>query len=288
MSLTNQIGLFIVIPVYGNWPDTIECLRALKAQTVATFQVLVADDGSPTPPPVELHEFEFAEYQRGPNVGFAANCNRTAQIAIAKGATHLLFLNNDTLVSPGFIQGALRVLAEIPHAIVSPLVYWFRDPSSVWCSGGKLTMWIPYLQPSVEYQHITEVDIVSGCAMFVPVTEWKILNGFDEAFAMYFEDFDLTLRAKARGIQTFVVPGEELRVWHKVGGSFREDGMWPQHYALVTSRLIFIRTHYRGAKRQLGLILAFGHQMWLLLRSLPRVPSARQLYCAISRGFQKV
>ena len=106
--------LVVVVPVYGNWTDTVGCIRALLAQTTSDFQVLIADDGSPTPPPAELTSLDRVQFLVGENLGFAGNCNRAAEAAISEGATHLLFLNNDTQFSSVFVEGWLRVLAERP------------------------------------------------------------------------------------------------------------------------------------------------------------------------------
>jgi GT2 family glycosyltransferase len=65
---------------------------------------------------------------------------------------------------------------------------------------------------------------------------------------MCFEDYDFTLRAKEKGIRTCVVPDPEVKVMHHASGSFREASAWRKHYLMLTSSLIFIRTHYRASE----------------------------------------
>ena len=74
-SPAGEIRLFVIVPVYGNWEDTHDCLAALAAQTCGQFEVLVADDGSPVPPPACVGQFPFVRYTRRSHRGFAANCN---------------------------------------------------------------------------------------------------------------------------------------------------------------------------------------------------------------------
>src|SRR3954447_15781506 len=143
MSPGSEIRLFVIVPVYGNWDDTLECLRALERQTTRDFQVLVADDGSPESAPDEISRFGFADYSRGPNLGFAGNCNRAAARVLARGATHLFFLNNDTFFAPEFIAAILHVIRRMPAAMLSPVVYWSRRPDRVWSSGGAFTILSP-------------------------------------------------------------------------------------------------------------------------------------------------
>jgi GT2 family glycosyltransferase len=86
----SDIRLFVIVPVYGNWGDTFDCLKALDAQDCRSFRVLIADDEFPEPAPPTIHCFDFAEYVPGPHLGFAGTCNRAPRIALEQGAIYLL------------------------------------------------------------------------------------------------------------------------------------------------------------------------------------------------------
>ncbi len=285
MLRRSDIRLYVIVPVYNNWEDTLECLRMLQAQSNSQFQVIIADDGSPSPPPSSIHSLAFAEYVRNSNRGFAGNCNAAATEAMARGATHLLFLNNDTSFSSGFIECWLSTVAATPDGILSPMVYLFEKPSEVWYSGGDFTIWMPFFKLRREYHQITPVDIVSGCALLVPAKHWRRLGGFDENFRMYFEDVDLSLRAKALGCRAYIVPDNDLKVRHKVSGSFRGAGPWPQQYMLLSSRLIFIRRHYSGLNKCICLGLTCAHLATITILSLPEFPKPGLLWRSIVEGF---
>ena len=282
--LPSDIRLWVILPVYGNWQDTHACLSALDAQSAGGFRVLIADDGSPTPPPPSILCWDFAEYVRGEHRGFAANCNAAAGQAIERGATHLLFLNNDTVFAPAFMAAWLRTIAGMPDAILSPLIYRFDKKSRIWFSGGNMTVWAPFFRQRRSFQNITPVDIVTGCALLVPVGPWLDLGGFDKTYVTYYEDFDFTIRAKRRGVRTYVVPDPDLRVWHKESGSFRASGRWAREYRLLASSLIFIRTHYRGPSRWLCLGLKCAHLVAIAFWCLPEWPRPRALWRAVAEG----
>ncbi len=284
MSRKNEIRLVVIIPVYGNWDDTLATLDALAKQDCKQFHVLIADDGSPSPPPPGIHNYEFAVYHRQPHGGFAVNCNRAARAALDRGATHLLFLNNDTDFSRDFAGGWLRTIANLPNAIISPVIFWFKNPASVWFSGGRMTVLTPFVRLSRRFQQTQAVDVVCGCTLLVPVGAWTQLNGFDETFALYFEDFDLALRANQAGIPVMVAADADLRVWHKVSGSFRGEGAWKQQYLLLTSRLWFIRRHYQGPRKLLCYGLACAHLAAMALVCIPEVPNPKLLWRATVRG----
>lgn len=281
------IRLCVVIPVYDNWDDATECLAALSAQSTSAFDILIADDGSPTKPPTRIQSFSRARYLRNTHRGFGGNCNAAADEAIRSGATHILFLNDDTTFSTRFIECWLQSISSNPNRILSPVIYWFSKPTKVWYSGGNLSIWVPFLKLRHEYVSLTEVDMVSGCAMLVPASHWRELGGFDESYETYFEDLDLTLRAKARGIRTFVVPHPDLKVRHKVSGSFRKVGRWKQEYLYLTTRLIFIRRHFTSVRRQVCLVLSVLHIVVVTLLCLPDLPSPKELRAAVSKGLTR-
>lgn len=68
-----------------------------------------------------------------------------------------------------------------------------------------------YTMTGVEFKEPTEVDFCTGCFMLIRTDVFKDLQGFDERFFMYFEDVDLTQRAKKYG-KTIVYP--DAQVYH--------------------------------------------------------------------------
>ncbi|MBL8212763.1 MAG: glycosyltransferase family 2 protein [Bryobacterales bacterium] len=278
------IRLAVIIPVYENWEDTLECLQQLDAQTDRRFSVLLADDGSPKAPPPEILRFPFVRYFRRPNAGFAGNCNRAVREAIADGATHVLLLNNDTLFGTGFMGEWLRAIDGNPEAVMSPVIYWAADPQRVWYSGGSKSILVPFFRLAKSYSQTTSVDILCGCTLLVPVKAWEQLGGLDERYFFYFEDLDFTLRARRAGMECLVLAEKGLRVWHKVHGSFRGTGAWKGHYRLIRSQLFFVRAHYGGLQKALALGLCFLHILVFWLLNLPQMPDGGQLRDAVTRG----
>jgi len=63
---------------------------------------------------------------------------------------------------------------------------------------------------------------------------WQDLGGFDTRYFMYFEDFDLSVRAAARGWVQVYEPGAVVR--HSGGGAARKP---------LKHRLWFVRSAFR-------------------------------------------
>jgi GT2 family glycosyltransferase len=85
---------------------------------------------------------------------------------------------------------------------------------------------------------IANAQIVSGCFMLFRTEAFKELGGFDERFFLYFEDFDLSLRAHEFGD---VVYNPELNVTHFGGNAGRKG--WKHISMFVRSAVLFFRKH---------------------------------------------
>jgi GT2 family glycosyltransferase len=85
-----------------------------------------------------------------------------------------------------------------------------------------------------------EVDITlaSGCFMLVPTAALRAMGGFDEAYFLYFEDFDLSLRLGEQGRLVF---NPLMRIVHH-GGYAAEKGMLHVRY-FIRSGFRFFRSH---------------------------------------------
>lgn len=271
MTVSGTPRLAIIVPAFGNWADTCECVQMLVDQAEDGCRIYLADDGSPEEPPARVHEFKSVTYRRGEHVGFAANCNRSAELAFAEGASHLLLLNNDTHVGPRFIRAWIAAARAYPRAILSPIIYEAAAPSRVWHSGGRKTVWAPFIRQRHLFAEPTSVDLVCGCCLLVPADEWSTLRGFDTQYTMYFEDFDLSLRAKQSGIDVLVLPDADLSVRHKVSGSFRGTP-WLKERMLIGSRRRFIERHYSGVEAFVCRILQGPHFLSRVVSHLPTPP----------------
>ncbi|MBO1041462.1 glycosyltransferase [Brucella pituitosa] len=80
--------------------------------------------------------------------------------------------------------------------------------------------------------------IISGCFMFFRSHVLKQTNGFDEAYFLYFEDFDLSLRVHDFADIAYV---PNISIIH-AGGHAAKKGMWHIN-TFVRSSMLFYRNH---------------------------------------------
>ena len=163
----------IVIPVFNQFDHTLECLRALAEHPpAAAVEIIVVDDGSSDATRDALPRIDgLRTLHRESNGGFIAACNDGA--AAAKGE-YLVFLNNDTVPQPGWLDALLATFAEHPRAglVGAQLLYpdgrlqeaggvVFRDGSG-WNHGRFGAAEAP------RHAFVRDVDYCSGAAIAIP------------------------------------------------------------------------------------------------------------------------
>ncbi len=202
----------IIVPMYGKPLLTYTCLKSIHANSApGSYEVLVVDDASPEVAAISLAAVTGVRFIRNDtNVGFVRSCNRGA--SLARGAT-LVFLNNDTIVTGGWLEALTAVLRKDPAAglVGAKLIYpdgrlqeaggvvW-RD-ASAWNYGRDDDPDKP------EYNYVREVDYCSGACLAVDRALFDEIGGFDERFApAYCEDSDLAFAVRAAGRKVYYQP----------------------------------------------------------------------------------
>lgn len=83
------------------------------------------------------------------------------------------------------------------------------------------------------------VELCSGCFLIARDTLWRDVRGFDERYFMYFEDFDLALRARKLGWLHVYDPS--VRIRHAGGDAGRKNSLHRKMF--MRSAWSFFRSH---------------------------------------------
>ena len=159
------------------------------------------------------------------NLGFAEGCNYGIQIALKANADYILFLNNDTIVTPDFLAQLINYMSSHPDVgVCGPLICYADSPEKVWFAGGKVNLMLGYFD-HVHKDHpvatldktIITCDFITGCCMLVSAKAIKAADGFDKKYFAYIEDVDLSLRIRANGWKAICVSNS--LIFHKVSSS---------------------------------------------------------------------
>lgn len=216
---TGLPGCSIIIVGYNSAADLPVCLDALTAQSYPALEIILVDNASQDETErIARHYVQQYAQQCAPlvrylklaqNVGFAAGNNRGADIA--RGEI-LVFLNPDTEPRAGWLEALVSPLVrDRAIGMTTSRILMADRPQLVNACGNDIT-WTGLTvcrgieEPASDWEEASECAAVSGAAFAMPRTLFQELGGFDEAFFMYYEDTDLSLRARLLGYRIVCVP----------------------------------------------------------------------------------
>ena len=217
----------IVIPVFNQFEHTLTCLRALAEHPPqVAVEIIVVDDGSSDATALALPQVAGLRYhRRAENGGFIAACNDGAALAAGE---FLVFLNNDTVPQPGWLDALLRTFDEHPGAglVGAQLLYpdgRLQEAGGVVFADGSGWNYGRFGDPDdCRHAYVRDCDYASGAAIAIPRTLFAELGGFDTRYApAYYEDTDLAFAVRAYGRRVLYQPA--ARVVHAEGGTAGTD-----------------------------------------------------------------
>ena len=298
----NPIDFSIVVANWNGESFLARCLSSalLSARNVGRpFEVLVVDDGS-TDRSVEIVRTQFPQVRllaHSGNRGFAASVNEG--VGAAQGR-HVVLLNNDIVVREPFCSTLLahfRAGDDRLFSVTSKTVEWDgRKPNyvkmdAIWRHGDLRLVWTdsPAAAPTLFLQ--------GGACAFVR-ERFLELGGLETFFAPgYWEDFDLSWRALARGWYNIYEPASPA--YHLGKASFRrlyDDVVLRQldarnHLFFLWSNLsdaALLTSHCAWLPVRIGREVLAGRldSLRALVRALPRigeVTAARRRRSAVRR-----
>jgi GT2 family glycosyltransferase len=243
----------VIILTYNQQSKTLECLSTLLGSQDFLFKVLVWDNGSRDDTLVVVNKNfpDVLTHSSKSNLGVAGGRNAAAKIAIRElGATHLLFLDNDILVEPGFVGALYEPFERDPQLGQTQAKLRFMHDHSLINDGGGAQ--ISFVFWRVKPVGFGEVDhgqydaprpcISCGGAMMVRSDVFQQLDGFDPLFGPFGpEDLDFSLRLQKAGYKALYIP--KAVGYHQVSHTYGEG--YSEEYARHKSRhwLLFMRRH---------------------------------------------
>ena len=174
------------------------------------------------------------------NAGFGAGVNAGAARALALGCEALLVVNPDLSVDAATVAALHREVVADPGAMVSPRVD--HADGRPWFAGAEVSLRTGRTRRTGRMPGPELRPWLSGACLAVHRDLWQRLGGFDEAYFLYWEDVDLSLRCLRAGGRLTV--RQDLRVVHQVGGT-QGSGFKSATYVhhQCRNRLLFARRH---------------------------------------------
>ena len=211
-----QPDVSIIIPIYNQLDFTLSCLESLVRHAGETsFEVIIIDDRS------EGYVAETLSFVSGlrlhsneKNQGFVLNCNRGADMARGE---YVLFLNNDTEVTEGWLEALLQVFRQRPKAgaVGAKLIYpngRLQEAGGIIAEDGSGWNYGRDDDPDrPEYNYLRQVDYCSGACLLAPRELFLSVGGFDILYQpAYYEDTDLAFKLRAAGREVYYQPAAKI------------------------------------------------------------------------------
>lgn len=221
----------IIIVNYNGKIFLKDCLNSISATEAAGEEIIVVDnssiDGSVEYIKENFPDVVLIELDR--NYGFAKANN----IGVEKArGEYIVFLNNDTIVTPGWLYALLEVMSKDSCVGVAGSKLLLSDLSIKINSAGANIVFngggydIGFMEEDKgQYDTSAERGAVCAASMVVRKDEFLSLGGFDPLYFMYFEDVDLCWRYWLSGYRVVYVP--ESIVYHRFGGTTGVDRHTP-------------------------------------------------------------
>jgi len=193
----------IIIPIYNQPELTATCVASLYQHTSAErFELILVDNGSDTPTQILLHNLSRQHsnlrlLRNAENLNFATGCNQG--FATCKGE-RVVFLNNDTTVTPNWLTPLLDALRRPGISVVQPKLLY--PDGKIQCIGvvfsNKSPLGYPIyagMTPEAPWAfHSRKMQAVTGACMVLRSSDFAALDGFDPIYINGQEDIDLCLR----------------------------------------------------------------------------------------------
>jgi GT2 family glycosyltransferase len=253
--------LSIILVNYNDRRHIEACLSSLQENVPPVEHEIIVVDNASTDGSREWIARSFPAVRliaNADNAGFS----RANNLGVKESrGEFLLFLNTDTVVTPGSIGRWLDHLGVDPTiGAAGPAL--LRKGGAVQVSFGKKVnfpaqLWQKlFLNP--HYGRLLKkcagtrnVGWLSAACLLCRRKAFEQVGGFDENFFIYFEDIDLCLRLREAGWKLAYIP--ETRIFHE-GGATTSPRRDFSRYQYRKSQLSFYRKHNPGIS--LGLLRA--------------------------------
>lgn len=237
--------IFVIIVNYNGGCLLMRALKSVYALRADHVEIVIVDnasrDGS-----LEMCRKNFSRAHtvcNTKNIGFGAGANAGIRYALEHDATHVLLLNPDATIAPDILTHLLSAMQKNEKIGIASPVIFSGQSKDLWFSGGKIS----FAHFRATHEHTSyrrgikesyETQYITGCALFAKKEVFKDVGLFDERYFLYYEDADLSIRARKKGFLCAIVP--QAHAWHDEVSEKENDN---KIYWLVLSGLLFFHSH---------------------------------------------
>lgn len=264
------MNVSVVIP---NWNGVYLMKKHLRRvlRAVPGAEIIIADDMS-TDGSVEYLKKNFPTVivvERHMHQGFASNVN--AGVARAGGDVVIL-LNTDVEPDPDFLAPLVAHFSD-PDVFAVGCMEKSEEDGKIILRGRGIARWEKgyYIHSRGETDRLSTAWVSGGSGAFRR-SMWKELGGMDTLYnPFYWEDIDLSYRARKAGWKTLFEPKSIVHHYHEEGKIKREFAPNDVKRIVYRNQFIFIW------KNVTDMNILFAHIFWTPIRLLQTIVSGDML-----------
>ncbi|MBI1863505.1 glycosyltransferase family 2 protein [Candidatus Microgenomates bacterium] len=257
--MSKRLTVSIIILNYNGYELTHEAVESVLTSSYPWFEIIVVDNAS-TDNSLQLLK---KRYNKMGNVKIISSpINKLYTGGFNLGARYamgdlLLIMNNDVVVEKDSIDKLVKAVVS-ERTLVQPKILYYSDPSMLDNAGGRYSFsGIGHGKgggkDTGQYDHQLKCDYVSGTAFMIHKSFFTELGGFDEWFGAYYEDVDLSLRARSRGGECHYCPTS--RVYHKISATYKKQLVQENTlFDIRKNRLRTVIKNFDGTERVLRIV----------------------------------
>jgi len=257
---------------YNQSQVTFDLLESLRKISDPNIEIIVVDNASPNDDPDSIMSNypEIILIKSTKNLGFAGGNN----LGIEKSTgDYLLFINNDTEVTSGFLEPLVAFFRAHPDAgMVSPKIRYHHTPEMIQYAGYSELNLYTIRNFSIGYKEIDnnqydtdrKTAFGHGAAMMVPRKVIEKVGMMPDIYFLYYEEIDWGWKIRRAGYQNYYV-GNSL-IFHKESVSTGKNSPLKTYY-MARNRILFTRRNIKGLQKWISLayqILIAGTKNLLL------------------------
>jgi len=261
--------IYIIILNWNGLDDTLECLKSLGKIDYPNYKIVLVDNKSKNDEGqiIKQRYPEIHLIQNKKNEGFSEGNNIGIRYALKKGADYILYLNNDTVVSPDFLSILVDYSQKHEKAgVVGPKMLYY-DSDKIWFNGGMVYWWLGFsrhlerLKQNAQSKITSplEVDYITSCCCLVKKEVFEKIGLLDSSFFIYYDEVDWCFKASKAGYKNVVIPAAVIR--HKVSSASGVEGSQAitpfQAYFQARNAIVFGRRNFSGFKKFIFLLAQY-------------------------------
>ncbi len=190
----------IVIPVYNNLALTANCRESIRKYTKMPHEIVIVDNGSEEPVAFDAEQNHIRVIRNETNLGFAAAVNQGIRSTYGE---YVVILNNDTIVTPGWLERLIAHLEDDPKiGVIAPMTNYANNEQRITVDYSDEATLVRFSRKLARENRKKRRDVrkVVGMCMAIRRRVIEEVGLFDTRFGIgNFEDDDYCIRVRMAG-----------------------------------------------------------------------------------------